>query len=117
MSNTGILIYWEVKNMRKLPSSIDIDSLLNSIVPPSKDNKLKKNAIDLYDRVLEASNEYICFPSFKQLEKLIILSAQYQYEYMEVNLSVIKNLYNDLDETIDDDLLKKVHRKIIEIYY
>ena len=103
--------------MRKLPSSIDIDSLLNSIVLISKDNNARKSAIDLYNRVLKAASEYICYPSLKSIEKLIILSAQYQYEYMEVKLSVIKDLYDDLDETKDDDLLKQVHRKIFELYY
>lgn len=103
--------------MRKLPSSIDISSLLNSIVPLSKENKLRKNSIDIYNRVLKASSEYVCFPSYESIDKLITLSAQYQYEYMEVNIGVIKNLYYDLKETKDDDLLKQVHRKIIELYY
>jgi len=103
--------------MGKLPTTYDVFSLLNSIGPPSGDNKTNISAIELYNRISKASSEYNNSPSCELIERVITLAAQYQYEYKNVDLNIIKNLYDNLDETEDDDLLKQVHRKIVGLYY
>lgn len=102
--------------MEKLPITNEVDSLLHSI-RPSGDSKTNRSAIELYNRISKASSEYNNYPSYELREIIITLAAQYQYEYMNVDSHIIASLYDNLDETIDDDLLKQVHKKIVELYY
>lgn len=104
--------------MNKLYSSDDVKRLIESFdqVSPHKDSY--ECAGDLLDRICYAYDEYHWFSLPKTLEKIILLSAEYQYKYMNVDIHTIRNLYgNDIDESEDDDLLKQVHRKILELYY